>query len=206
MIEQLDLEPRTTYRGKLNFNEFVRRLQVQMRREHRELRDPEGDVAPRVAFYLADRMVEKQLEPQWFDSRGTKDFLTEQIVKMVRVAPMLGKFGFGGPTPVQYVGLVYGMFRVLEDFSQYTDEERAAAERGELPPGRPMPREHPDREEVLSILVLDREIVKPFHAVIHRHRKRGPRLGPWEDLVAGPMPGWDFPSGLMVDPIREAMR
>lgn len=205
MIENLDLEPRTTYRGKLSYDEFIARLKVQMRREHRELRDPEGDVPPRVAFYFGERIFEKQLEPQWFDSRGTKDFLTEQIVRMVKAAPLLGGM-VGWNTPVQYVGLIYGMFRVAVNLDDLTEEERAYAERSEIPPGHKAPREHPDREEVLSIVAIDREIVKPFHALIERHKKRPPRLGPWEDFITGPQPGWDMPAGLMVDPIREAMR
>jgi hypothetical protein len=185
MIEQLDTEPRTTYRGKLSFNEFVGRLQVQMRREHRELRHPEGDVAPRVAFYMAERVLQIQLEPQWFDSRGTKDFLTQQVVKMVKAAPLIGGLTGMGLTPVEYVGLIYGMFRVMVNVDELTPEQRAHAERSEHPPDMPMPREHPDREEILSILAIDREIVKPYSAVIHRHPKRTPRLGPWEEFIAG---------------------
>jgi hypothetical protein len=206
VIEQLDTQPRTTYRGTLSFGEFVTRLKVQMRREHRELRRPDGDVAPRVAFYMADRVLQVQLDPQWFDSRGTKDVLTEQIVKMVKLAPMIGRVTGMGLTPVEYTGLVYGMFRSLADFSNYTEEQMEYLRRNELPPGVPMPRDAPNREEVLSIIAIDREIVEVYHAPIHRHRKRSPRLGPWEDLVAGPRPEWDLPVGLMVDPIREAMR
>jgi hypothetical protein len=201
VIEQLNREPRTIYRGKLSLDEFVSRLKVQMRREHRELQHPEGDVAPRVMLYLAERVMEMHLDPGWFDSRGTKDALTESIVKFVRLAPMIGRVTRMGHTPVEYVGLIYGMFRVLVNLED--PEQQEYAKRSELPPGMPMPREHPDREEVVSVMVLDREIVKAYHATIQRHRKRSPRLGPWEDMEMG---GWDLPTGLMVDPIREAMR
>lgn len=205
-IENLREEPRTVYRGKLTFDEFGARIKVQMRREHRELRHPEGDVAPRVFLYFAERVMEMQLAPDWFQSRGTKDALTGQIVKFINVVPLIGGVSGMGDTGVRYVGLVYGMFRLLQNFDDYTEDEREYVRRGELPPRVPMPSEHPESEEVLSVLLVDREIVHPWHALIQRHAKKSPRLGPWEDLGSGPPAGWEFPTGLMIDPIREAMR
>lgn len=201
MIESFRENPTIVHRGALTFDEFAARLKVAARRAHRELRTAEGDVAPRAWIYFAERTFEMQLHPMWFDSRGTKDHLTGQIVKFVRLAPMLGRIGFGQATPVEYVGLLYGMFRLLVRLE--SPEEIAAAERNEMPPGHVPPSEHPDRQEMLSTMVLDREIVKVWHARISRGGKKAPRLGPWEDMDAT---GWEMPSGLMIDPIREAMR
>lgn len=201
MIETFREEPLVVYRGALTFDEFAARMKVAARRAHRELRTPEGDIAPRAWFYFAERVFEMQLAGQWFSSRGTKDYLTEQIVKMVRMAPLLGRVGFGEATPVEYVGLLYGMFRSLTIVE--SPEEIAAAARNELPPGHVMPSEDPNREEMLSAMVLDREIVKVWHAGINRSRRKSPRLGAWEDMDAT---GWEMPTGLMIDPIRDAMR
>jgi hypothetical protein len=201
VIETFREEPLVVHRGALTFDEFAARMKVAARRAHRELRHPDGDIAPRAWFYFADRTFEMQLVGEWFSSRGTKDLLTEGIVKMVRVAPMLGRVGFGEATPVKYVGRLDGMFRSLVAFDG--PEGLAAFERNEMPPGHPPPSEAPNREEMISAMVLDREIVKVWHGRIIRSRKKPPRLGPWEDMDAT---GWNMPVGLMIDPIREAMR
>lgn len=202
MIESFREEPLVVYRGALTFDEFAARMKVAARRHHRELRHPEGDIAPRVWLYLSERIFEMQIAGEWFDSRGTKDALTGQIVKFIQLAPLLGRVTYGEATPVQYVGLLYGMFRVLARLGGTPEEEEALA-RNELPPGQVQPSEHPDREEMLSAMVLDREILKVWHAVINRSRRKPPRLGAWEDMDAT---GWAMPTGLMIDPIREAMR
>ena len=202
MIEKLEEHPKIQHRGKLSFNEFGERMKVQMRREHRELRHPEGDVQPRAFLYFAERLFEMPLHPMWFSSREAKDGLTGQIVKFIRLAPVIGGATMNVHTPVEYVGLVYTMYRSLADFSNMSDEDMAAIERNELPPGRPMPSEDPNRDEVVSVMALDREIVKAWHGLINRSAKKPPRLGKWEDMEDL----WGLPTGLMLDPIREAMR
>lgn len=202
MIEKLEERPKIAHRGKVSFNELGERIKTQMRREHRELRHPEGDVQPRVFLYFAERTFEMPLHPLWFDSRATKDGLTEGIIKFIKLAPVIGDATRMGHTPVEYVGLVYGMYRASLHLDDLTPEQQAAIERHELPADRPMPSQDPNREEVLSVMVLDREIVKAWHGVIHRGGKRPPRLGKWEDMQEA----WGLPTGLMLDPIREAMR
>lgn len=202
MIEQLESHPKIHHRGKLSFNEFGERIKVQMRREHRELRHPEGDVAPTVFLYFGERLFAMQLDPVWFDSRQTKDALTEQVVKFVQMAPIIGARTVGQLTPVQYVGLVYGMFEAFAVFPT-TPEVQEAIARNELPPGfkQPGEMEPHERKEVLAAYFMDREISKGARAEIVRHPKKPPRLAKWEPYP----PGYEM-SGLMVDPIREAMR
>lgn len=201
-IENAQFEPRIAYRGRLTFNECAERIKAQMRREHRELHHPDGDVAPRVFFYVGERMFEKQLEPEWFSSRDTKDYLTEQIVKMIRVLPVLDRIAPGGPSGASYVGLVYGQLRSTANLDDLTDAQREALMRNEIPDGILPPLEDPNAEEILAVTVLDAEILKAWHAPILRHRKNPPRLGAWETLTDI---GW-LPAGLMIDPIREALR
>lgn len=203
MIEKIEERPKVVHRGKLSFTEFAERIKTQMRREHRELRHPEGDVQPRVFLYFAERVFEMPLHPMWFDSRATKDGLTDGIVKFVRLAPVIGNVTQMGHTPVEHVGLVYTMYRSLQDFSDLTPEEfEAIRQSSEFPADRPMPSQDPNREEIVSVIVLDREIVKAWHGVIHRSAKKPPRLGKWEGMDEF----WGLPTGLMLDPIREAMR
>jgi hypothetical protein len=202
MIEKIETGPKVRHRGKLSYNEFGERIKTQMRREHRELRHPEGDVQPRAFLYFGERLFEMPLDPGWFSSRDAKDALTAQIVEFVRLVPMVERIAFERPSGVGYVGLVYTMYRALQDLSNMTDEQRAALERNELPAGYVQPSQDPQREEVLSVMALDREIVKAWHGVIHRTAKKPPRLGKWEDLEEA----WGLPTGLMLDPIREAMR
>lgn len=203
MIEGLRTEPRVTYRGKLTFDEFAERVKVAIRREHRELSGPESDVPPRACFYMGERIFEIHLDPAWFNSREAKDLLTSQIVKYIRLAPTMGRFAFGEVTPVIYTALVYGMFRNGIVFDDLTPEQLAALERNEVPPGFVAPLDDPNAEEVVSVIVLDREIAKPWNAIVNRSRKRPPRLGPWESFEDALM---GLPSGLMLDSIKEAMR
>lgn len=204
MIEGLRAEPRVTYRGKLTLDEFAERVKVAIRREHRELRGPEGDVPPRACFYMADRIFEMHLDPSWFNSRDAKDLLTSQIVKYIRLAPTMGQAAFGEGTPVIYTALAYGMFRNGFIFEDLTPEQLAAVERNEIPPGFVAPLDDPNAEEIVSVVLVDREIAKLWNAVVHRSRKRPPRLGPWEAYEDVARLG--LPSGLMLDSIKEAMR
>lgn len=202
MIENAYLEPRTVYRGTLTFAEFSARLKVAVRREHRELRNPEGDISPRVWFYFGDRVFEKQLDGEWFSSRDAKDQLTAQIVKMIEIAPMAGGVSFGRQTPVEFVGLVYTMFRSGINLDDLTPEQREAVERNELPEGVLPPLQDPNAEEIVSAIAIDPEISVAWHAKIRRHEKKPPRLGPWEDMQRF----YGMPAGLMIDPIQEALR
>lgn len=204
MIENLSLEPRVVHRGKSSHAEFAARLRAEVQRDFRKLRTPEGDVAPRAWFYLGHRIMEIHLVPDWFQSRGTKDFLTQQIVKMVQMVPLLERFApiEPGASGVNYVGLVYTQYRSHMNFDDATPEQLAALERNEVPPGFLPPAQDPEADEVVSAIVIDREIAKAWHAVIKRHRKRPPRLEPWQDMEQA----WGLPTGLMIDPIMEAMR
>lgn len=203
MIEGLRLEPRVVHRGEVSFDGFAARLKAAANREHRGLRSSEGDIPPRAWFYVGRRIFEMHLVPQWFNSREAKDFLTQQIVKMVGALPLLEKVGFGQEaTGVNYVGLLYGMVGTVVNFDELTSEELEYVQRGEIPPTRTAPLDDPDAVESLNAIVIDREIQKAWVAPINRKRGRPPRLSSWEPLeeLGG------MPSGLMIDPIKEAMR
>jgi hypothetical protein len=68
--------------------------------------------------------------------------------------------------------------------------------------GRPrvMPRDHPNREEQLFVIVLDTEVSHAHYAPILRHRRRPPKLGKWQSYTDGEI------TGRLAAPLREALR
>jgi hypothetical protein len=202
MIENLRQAPLVVHRGKVTFNEFGARIKAAAQREYRELRSSEGDIPPRAWFYVGERIFEQHLQPEWFSSREAKDILTQQIVKMVEMMPLLEQVGFGHASGVNYVGLVYVMFGKVINMNDLTPEERAAFERNEIPPTQLAPLDDPNAEEIISVVTLDREVQNAWNAPIKRKRGRPPRLGGWDEWHA--MAG--MPTGLMIEPIKEALR
>lgn len=176
------------YTGKLTYRAFVERVKSSVRQRARE--SESNDVWPTFYMYGDERMIEVPIPPQAFETRASKDRLA----------------GVGLPMLIEelrpaIVAVQYEMFEVAVSVTD-PDQQREfedAMDRKEYPDSIGYPREHPDRFETIHIHVIDAERHETYRA-IKKKRRKGDRLGPWQDL------GVDAMSGLMVDPIKEAMR
>lgn len=175
--------------GKLTYRGFAERIKA-YQRERSRLLAPGADLMPEFYMYLGDQVTIVPMPPEAFSSRETKDRLASVAL------PLLIR----GARP-SMVAVQYDMWEVR--FHVTTPEQRReveeAYERMEYPDSVGPPSEHRDRIEVIQLHVLDAERHETYRAPYKRRRK-GVQLGQWEDL------GVDALVGLMIDPIKEAMR
>jgi hypothetical protein len=86
-----------------------------------------------------------------------------------------------------------------------TPEARALADRGQFPGGM-RPRDDPDREEALYVVVYDGERTELHHAPILRSRRRPPKLGEWAEPFVPGVDGADVGGRFGDGRITEALR
>lgn len=185
------------YQGSLSWAEFRSRILSNVRRQHRQVTAPDGDVQPRIYFYRDDEAVHMQVIPfHAFSSREMKDALTQAIVDIVDWSRRYGM-------TVSRVAWVYGMYENKHRMEiPDTPEVRAAIARNEYPPGVTPPADLPpsERRELLVVgMFTEYGITEAHFAEITRHPRKPPRLGHWDSR-----PDYEW-TGLMIDPIRNAL-
>lgn len=194
--------------GRITFRELVARVKADRMKAYRELDEPQLDAVPRCWFYRDETLHTQAIPPWAFNSREMKDRLVQFFVTMIGV----GNCSMFAWSTVQWLSP-----SAVVNLDALTPEQRAAVERNELPEGHKQPSEYPDRIEQLAVHVYDREIYEGHFAEIKRPKKGSPRLGKWNDfdervaeIVGVPANaaerGVGWAGGLMIDPIREALR
>jgi hypothetical protein len=180
----------TMLTGHMTFRGLADHAKRDVDRAARKIRDPEGDVTPRVYLYRPDgkALHVHDLEFRWFASRESKDLLVKGIITTL--------IELGGVTLVAFQTTVY--HTVLDN---PTDEQLAAYRESRLPPGVLQPTQDPRREEAVIVTVFDAEIREGWMRPISRDPRRPPTFGGWRHPKALGML-----DGAMVNPIAEALR
>jgi hypothetical protein len=175
----------------MSYREFAERVKSDVLQRWRLVRGPKDDARPCLYFYRGHTLHRQLIPFAWFSSREDKDELVARTAMLA---------GLPDVTRVAQAWVMWEA-RLPKPLDALTDAEREAVDRNELPEGWSQPSDSPDRVEVVQVSVYDPERHEVWRAELTRRPRRPPRLG------AFAMPTIpDSATGLMVDPIKAALR
>lgn len=147
----------------LSFREFANALRISVENVGKNLDGPEDDWFPVMELELDGKLMMVGIDPKFFDSDKLKQKLVEDLL-----VPVVERTG------AKKVGIVTTAWMVthktddemLDDINQY----KSLAD-------------HPNREEVVAIWVIDAERAEFHMNIIHREEGQLPKLTEWQDEV-----------------------
>lgn len=160
----------------MTLDEFTAEVCERLRADMQSIRDPEGDIHPALFYSFDGKTIRRFKIPlNWFETGETKQVMARAIASATTLTR---------PRMIAFESTAWMVER------RHTEAPITAP-----------PSEHPDRREIVHVVVLDRTDFRYRSAPIERDGRNPPTYGDWN-----PLDDLTGMSGTIWDQLRRGMQ